>query len=287
VGLTRRGALAWPLSACGALSGNALVVEASTSYRQLRFALTFTNPTPRLLRKQTYWGYLPARETPYQRLVDVQASTPMKLRQDELGHQIGELAFEEIAPWASKSVSLAVKLEMSATPRLEPLPVPLDWLQPERFIESDNPNVIALARELRSHDATDTGRAVYDWVATHIAYAGYNANDLGAARALADRRGDCTEFAYLAVALARASGIPARMLGGYVTDRDAAPKASQYHNWAELHLDGTWRLLDAQKRHWWAPLDDYVVFRVYRDRDLNPVGRAHRYRVDGDMQIHD
>ncbi|MFC5473796.1 transglutaminase-like domain-containing protein [Paraherbaspirillum soli] len=116
-------------------------------------------------------------------------------------------------------------------------------------------------------------------------YAGYIADDLWALWALLQRSGDCTEYAYLAVALARANGIPARMVGGYVTDRNIAPRAEEYHNWAELYVDGAWRLLDAQKENWLAPVQQYIAFRFYRDSVINPVGLAHRFNVSGEMQV--
>jgi transglutaminase/protease-like cytokinesis protein 3 len=115
--------------------------------------------------------------------------------------------------------------------------------------------------------------------------AGYVADDRGALQALIERKGDCTEYAYLAAALARACGIPARMVGGYVTDRNSAPRPEDYHNWAEVHIGGAWRLLDAQKQHWMAPTAQYVAFRFYRAESINPLGSAHRFRVEGDLEV--
>jgi transglutaminase-like putative cysteine protease len=117
-----------------------------------------------------------------------------------------------------------------------------------------------------------------------LSYAGYLADDYGALYALTNRRGDCTEYAYLATALARASSIPARMVGGYVTDRDITPRAGDYHNWAELYIDGSWRLLDAQKGNWLQPIDQYVAFRYHRVEMPNPLGTAHRFRIEGGLR---
>jgi hypothetical protein len=87
------------------------------------------------------------------------------------------------------------------------------------------------------------------------------------------------------VALAPANGIPARMVGGYVTDRDAAPQPQDYHNWAQLYLGGAWRTVDAQKENWLSSSAQYIVFRVYRDVPTNLVGPAHRYRIEGDLKV--
>jgi hypothetical protein len=43
--------------------------------------------------------------------------------------------------------------------------------------------------------------------------------------------------------------------------------------------------VDCQKRRLFEQADDYIVFRIYRDKDLNPIGSANRYRVDGDLVL--
>jgi hypothetical protein len=48
---------------------------------------------------------------------------------------------------------------------------------------------------------------------------------------------------------------------------------------------GAWRMVDCQKQRWLSHPEDYIAFRIDRDANLNPVGRAHRYRVDGEMSV--
>jgi len=253
--------------------------------RRLRFTVTFANPLAQALEDQSFACYLPASLAPGQVLRDVQASMPHRVRSDAAGHQVLELSFERFPALGQKVVSLSVTVESAPCARKETLASRADWLHPERFIESDAEQIRVLAASLRREDATATARAIYDWVKNNLVYAGYVARDLGALHALQERLGDCTEYADLVVALARASGIPARMMGGYVVDRDSAPRPQEYHNWAELHLDGAWRLVDAQKENWLAPHEHYIAFRVYRDAVLNAVGTAHRYQVRGKLQV--
>lgn len=160
-----------------------------------------------------------------------------------------------------------------------------DWLISERFIETDNSNIQILAKQLKRETEHDTAKAVYDWVSTNLQYAGYVADDRGALDALVQRRGDCTEYAYLSVALARANQIPARMVGGYVVDRNSALRATDYHNWAEMYFDGTWHVVDSQKGNWLSPADQYIAFRYFREEVLSPIGLAHRFRTMGDIRV--
>ena len=59
------------------------------------------------------------------------------------------------------------------------------------------------------------------------------------------RRGDCTEFAVLTAAIARAAGIPARVAIGLVYMHSAGPPGFGFHMWNELYVDGHWIPYDA------------------------------------------
>jgi hypothetical protein len=109
---------------------------------------------------------------------------------------------------------------------------------------------------------------------------------LGAKYAVDKRRGDCTEYAYLVTALARVNGIVARPLGGYVMDRNGSPKADEYHNWAEVYVDGSWRLIDAQKENNQTNIEQYVAMQVISQKIPNSMETAHRFPVKGKIAVH-
>jgi len=259
---------------------------ASTVRRQLRFTMSLSNPSSEELRDQSVWIYVPAGETPTQRLTGLQVSAAHEVLSDTLGHRIVKLRLASLPALATRVVTIAAEVALREVPVQTVQPKsPTPWLEPERHIETMDPDIRSLAVELRCPSERETSRAIYDWVRGNLHYAGFVADDLGALYALKERRGDCTEYAYLAVALARANNIPARMVGGYVTDRSMAPRAEEYHNWAEFFFEGAWRLVDAQKESWLSPAQQYIAFRFYRDKQINPVGLAHRFRVEGLVQV--
>jgi transglutaminase/protease-like cytokinesis protein 3 len=73
------------------------------------------------------------------------------------------------------------------------------------------------------------------------------------------RSGDCTEFAVLTTALARAMNIPARMIIGTVLLEDNAQISAFGHAWTEVYLDDKWQVIDAAlfgskaKQHFYLP----------------------------------
>ena len=61
------------------------------------------------------------------------------------------------------------------------------------------------------------------------------------------RSGDCTEHALLLAALARADGIPARVLTGfaYVNQFGSEQRVFVPHAWTQAYVDGRWQSFDA------------------------------------------
>jgi transglutaminase-like putative cysteine protease len=254
--------------------------------RRLVLSLSVSNPSGKELTDQTIWLYVPAHATATQRLVHVEATVRNRVERDAVGHSILVLSWDKVQPYFSTTATVSSQLALRPRSGVESLESAQPWLRPERFIESDHPGVQRLAAELKQQTPRESVHAIFEWVADNIRYEAYIADDLGAAFALRERRGDCTEYAYLATALARAQGLPARMVGGYVVDQDVSLAARDYHNWAEVHFDGAWQVVDPQKRvceALGAIEQAYVAFRMYRDTATNNVGLAHRFAIKGDL----
>jgi len=114
------------------------------------------------------------------------------------------------------------------------------YIKPELFIQSDNSEIISLAREIGkdSMNNKETLEKINDYLFSNIK----KKNVIGlpdAVNTLKKMEGDCNEHAILFVALARSLGIPARPAGGvaYLNGR------FYFHAWVEAYIDG-WRTYD-------------------------------------------
>jgi len=132
------------------------------------------------------------------------------------------------------------KGENSPSFPFETEPELLEYLQAEEKIESNNAEIIAKAKEItrKSKDAWEAAVAIADWVYKNIRY---EITGAGAKETLKKRRGDCGPHTLLTIALCRAAGIPARMVGGFMY---AQGKFGQ-HYWVEVYMD----------KEGWIPLD--------------------------------
>lgn len=152
----------------------------------------------------------------------------------------------EAPPRQTRSADL-LRVRMEAMPSDAPAPIAADGgaasraLAASPFVESDDPAIRAEAKRIAG-DATDprtVARRLVTWV--HDAVEKAPSVTVPSAReVLASRRGDCNEHAVLLAALARAAGIPARVIAGAVYANDGF----YYHAWNELWL-GAWVSADA------------------------------------------
>jgi hypothetical protein len=117
-----------------------------------------------------------------------------------------------------------------------------DELQPTMFLQSDHPQVRAAARAAlgEERDPRAAAERLRHWV--HDSLQQRPAATLpNALQVLQTRAGDCNEHAVLYAALARAAGLPARVVAGLVYQNGAF----LYHAWNEVWLGDEWVTVDA------------------------------------------
>ncbi|MFN8600710.1 MAG: transglutaminase-like domain-containing protein [Candidatus Binatia bacterium] len=132
-------------------------------------------------------------------------------------------------------------------PRGSDAPAIAAYTDPSPFVESDDPAIVSLARSIvgDEQDPVVAARKLVGWVNVNVAKE--PALTVPSAREVAKSlRGDCNEHAVLLTALARAVGIPARVVAGTVYGDLGVPgdEGFYYHAWSELWL-GSWVSADA------------------------------------------
>jgi hypothetical protein len=117
--------------------------------------------------------------------------------------------------------------------------------EPNDLVQSDDPKVMAMARQV-APDETDPAKlalALERFVHERIAEKNFSQAFATASEVARQREGDCTEHAVLLAALARARGIPARAALGLVYS--PASRGLAFHMWNELFIGGEWIPYDA------------------------------------------
>lgn len=116
-------------------------------------------------------------------------------------------------------------------------------LEPSSLIESDDPAIVAKAKELTegATDAWQAAKRIGEWVAQNISYR--IADSPSAKLCLDTGHGDCGPHATLSIALLRAAGIPARLVGGLTYAPQYGGSFGQ-HAWVEAWVGGHWVCFD-------------------------------------------
>ena len=151
----------------------------------------------------------------------------------------------------------------------------VELLAPSRYVLAE-PELADVGVELaRTCSPVDAGRRAVAWVHEQLEYVrGVTTVSTTSAEARALGRGVCQDFAHVALALLRASGLPARYVSGYLyPGKEAAaldePTRAESHAWVEFWA-GDWVAADPSNLSDVA--ERYVVVARGRDyADVRPL----------------
>ena len=166
-------------------------------------------------------------------------------RRPELGWPDLEIAGQKVLAKTEKDIILEIRrpeAPLGASFPVTKTELNRQYLEPNAYIQSDDGEALRLARELigPEKDAFRAALRLERWVAENMKF------DLGivfapATEIIRNRRGTCVGYATLLATLARAAGLPSRIVMGYVY----ALGMFGGHAWAEVMIRERWVPLDA------------------------------------------
>jgi hypothetical protein len=119
--------------------------------------------------------------------------------------------------------------------------------RPNSLIQSDDARIVEVARQVAPGQQDPWRLAVALEKKAHdlITRSDYSRAFASAAEVIRSGEGDCKGHSMLLAALARARGIPARVVAGLVYTEQSGVPSLAYHMWDELYLGGRWIPMDA------------------------------------------
>jgi transglutaminase-like putative cysteine protease len=118
----------------------------------------------------------------------------------------------------------------------------LEALRPSRYCPSDALLGFASGELDVAQADDDLARAVVGWVTRRTAYTLGSSGPLDTAvETLLTGQGVCRDFAHLVIGLARAVGLPARLVAAYAPGLNPM----DFHAVAEVHVEGAWHVFDS------------------------------------------
>lgn len=116
------------------------------------------------------------------------------------------------------------------------------YLRPSVAVQSEDPAIRELARKIAGDAGTDEERIarILAWLNANIEKTPIDA--FSALDVLKRRKAECQGYAYLYTALARAAGVPTRVVNGLVYSEQF--QGFLYHSWAESLVGARWQAVD-------------------------------------------
>lgn len=127
----------------------------------------------------------------------------------------------------------------------------LEAIKAARFIQSENSQIISLARQAiaGTKDAAEAAERIEAFVADYIEQRNLSVGYASAVEVAASKQGDCSEHAVLTAALCRAVGIPAEVVMGLVYVDEFLGRKDLFagHAWVQAYIGDKWIGLDATR----------------------------------------
>jgi hypothetical protein len=254
----------------------ALRKERSVTTKEISFEYTVTNISRHPINYTEIYIYGPNKKAGGQFNIRMTSANSYTLETDNLNNQILCFPIEDLPPYGTKIISIDSQVEVSSWQEKTLLDNPARFLAEEPNIELSSRELIELSEQLSSREPKETVRRIFDWITASIKSAPYSAKERGALYTFRKKKGDCTEHMHLFIALCRLNQIPARGVSGFIVTRNKRLKASDYHDWAEVYLDGAWQPVDPFNKVYQVNQQDYISMRVH-----NPVNDKfdfHRWK---------
>ena len=171
---------------------------------------------------------------------------------------------------------LTVSLEGAPAENVSPAPDSGHYLKATLFVQSEHPDILALAGSLGKKESSARGRVVKikEWLYTEIEKRPVLSVP-NALETLKNRMGDCNEHAVLFAALARASGVPARIEAGLVYLKGRY----YYHAWNAVFLD-RWVTVDALMNQFPADVTHIRLTQGGPDSQLDLMGAIGNIQLE-------
>lgn len=237
-----------------------LAEERYTSNKKLlRFNYIIKNESEKLITDSRFTAVLPLQIKGIQSIESITSSYVYET--PDRDDQSIEFPLKNITPYASKIIDLTLVVELTNKAKTDSAK-PQKYLQAQKYIESDAIEIKDLAAQLKGETATETAKNIHQWLINNANLSSYTADSKGAMYLIKNKMGDCTEFMYAFVALARANEIPARGVSGFwIPGESSLISAADYHDWAEFYDGDRWVLVDASKQAFDSSLFNYLALQ--------------------------
>lgn len=197
--------------------------------------------------------------------------TPDEIREDEYGNFYAYFNLEGLKPNQKFKITMKRDVLVSTFENIIPSRTnsiineeTSTFLGSVERIDSDDPEIIAKAKEITEGQTTDykKAQAIFEYINMNMNYnTSSSYANKGSISALKNMSGVCEEFATLFGAMARSLDIPTRLIEGYKVEDEYSGdtiigKKIVNHVWDEIYLED----------YGWVPVEPTIIYLVNGER---------------------
>lgn len=255
----------------------------------VRYSFTVQNTSNETIGNAEFSTFSPLEHGPFQEVVSLESSHPFSSSTDRLGNRTISFNIKELPPFGSKVVTVTAHLKVWDTSVA-------DYNMSDReslyqLIPESDPVLLDAVNSFSASglEPYKWAEALSEWVNRSMTDAGYISKDLGAEYALRELRGDCTEYMYLFLSIARSRGLPALGVAGFrIHGASSILDASDYHNWAYFKPEmsaRSWHLADPHGGNFDQHAGNYIAFAIIDTSDTNVQNSQRFFSYDSRVRV--
>ena len=262
--------------------------EAQTQPRHFKFTYAFKVQNVPAGEKLRVWIPL-AHTDDFQTVRVISATGDLKTKETRESRFGNRMLYAETDRANKTEYAFEVVYDVVRRERTEAPPVTLtsaamkDWLKPDHLVPVTGlPAQLATEQVAGRSGTMDRARAIYDYVFKTLRYEktgeGWGHGDV--LYACDAKKGNCTDFHSLFIAMARSQGIASRFEMGFSVPPDKhAAEIAGYHCWADFYNGASWVPVDISEAWKHPEKHDYffghhdvdrMQFTMGRDLQLSP-----------------
>lgn len=249
------------------------------------YKLRVSNPSGQAVRDARVLAYGPVAESATQRLSSLSVTSPYVESVDPLGNRILEIKLDLLPPYGRTEVAIQATVASASHPNAGQPPKEQEWLGDAPGLAAVHPDLETLAALIEQTERKMRPAEIEKLVAERLKPVEYDAIPRGAVWALESGQGDCSEYAAVAVSLARAVGSPARLVDGWKVIDGGVLEAAAFHTWAEVWDGATWRIVDAHAAATGDRKGRHVAVRYQPDDPKALASGFSRFRAEGPVTV--
>jgi len=232
--------------------------------KYLAYSFTLKNESALVVTNVELLVFAPVPTTSVHICSSISSSHKFVRVNDETGNQMLKFSFPFLPPYAIKNIKVKVNILTNSHPKFEKNYDEIIQFSKVSPMTDFQNNEFKFNSDFKSLSKSKKVEFIVDWLRKNMKHSPYSDSPKGANFAWENKKGDCTEFMYLAMAICRSQGIYTKAVSGFICKKNMIILPSNYHDWFIWFDDEKWQIADAFVKSNLYLTSDYIATHLHK-----------------------